>query len=126
MPAGGPESRVGTPKKRNKGPRPKRIPQRMCISCRERSAKRTLIRVVRTPEGSVEIDPHGKMNGRGAYLCDDPACWRRALSGEALARALKIETLPEAAAERLSQFAAALPPIATDQPDDEAQQGGNE
>jgi predicted RNA-binding protein YlxR (DUF448 family) len=97
----------------------------MCSSCRERSAKRTLIRVVRTPEGSVEIDPNGKMNGRGAYLCDDPACWRRALSGEALARALKIE-MPAEAIERLSQFAAALPPIAPEQSGGEAQQGGSE
>ena len=120
MPAEGQEARVGSPKKRNKGPRPKRIPQRMCISCRERSAKRTLIRIVRTPEGSVEIDPHGKMNGRGAYLCDDPACWNRALSGGALTRALKIEVLPEAAVERLNQFAAALPPIAPEQSGGEA------
>ena len=124
MPAGGQETQVGSQKKRNKGPRPKRIPQRMCISCRERSAKRTLIRIVRTPEGSVEIDSHGKMNGRGAYLCDDPACWRRALSGDALARALKTELPPEAV-ERLSQFAAALPPIVSEESGGEAQQGGS-
>ena len=123
MPAGGQEAQVGSPKKRNKGPRPKRIPQRMCISCRERSAKRTLIRIVRTPEGSVEIDQTGKMNGRGAYLCDDPACWRRALSGDGLARALKID-LPSEAVERLSQFAAALPPATPEQSDVEGQLGG--
>jgi predicted RNA-binding protein YlxR (DUF448 family) len=97
----------------------------MCISCRERSAKRTLIRIVRTPEGSVEIDPGGKMNGRGAYLCDDPACWHRALSGEGLARALKTDLSAETV-ERLSQFAAALPPIAPEQSGGEAQQGGSE
>ena len=125
MPAKGPEAQVGSPKKRNKGPRPKRIPQRMCISCRERSAKRILIRIVRTPEGSVDIDPTGKKNGRGAYLCDDPACWRRALSGEALARALKTDLTTESV-ERLSQFAAALPPIAPEQAGGEAQQGGSE
>ncbi len=123
MPADGQEARSGSPKKRNKGPRPKRIPQRMCISCRERSAKRTLIRIVRTPEGSVEIDPTGKMNGRGAYICDDPACWQRALSGDGLARALKIE-LPSEAVARLSQFAAELPPAVPNESGAEAQQGG--
>jgi len=96
----------------------------MCISCRERSAKRTLIRIVRTPEGSIQIDPSGKLNGRGAYLCDDPACWRRALAGDTLARALKTELSSEAI-ERLNQFAAALPPIAPEQSGGEAQQGGS-
>ena len=124
MPAEGPGAQVGSPKKRSKGPRPKRIPQRMCISCRERSAKRTLIRIVRTPEGSVEIDPTGKLNGRGAYLCDDPACWQRALSSEALARALKTELSAESV-ERIRQFAAALPPIAPEQSGGEAQRGGS-
>ena len=100
MTARTPGAQVGRPKNKAKGPRPKHIPQRMCISCRERSAKRTLFRIVRTPEGSVEIDATGKMNGRGAYLCDDPACWRRALSSNALARALKIE-LPDASARFL-------------------------
>jgi predicted RNA-binding protein YlxR (DUF448 family) len=53
---------AGTPvtKRRAKGPRPKHIPQRMCVACRERSAKRTLIRIVRTPEGRVELDPTGR------------------------------------------------------------------
>jgi uncharacterized protein len=125
MPAEGREAQVGPSRKRHKGPRPKRIPQRMCISCRERSAKRTLIRIVRTPDGAVQIDPSGKMNGRGAYLCDDPACWHRALSGEALARALKTELSAETI-ERLSQFATALPPISPEQSGGEAQQGGSE
>ncbi len=77
------------PQQRRTGPRPKHVPQRMCISCREHSAKRTLIRIVRTPDGTIDVDPTGKRNGRGAYLCDDPACWKRALAGDGLARALK-------------------------------------
>jgi len=63
----------------------------MCIACRDRSAKRALIRIVRTPEGSAEIDPSGKLNGRGAYLCDRRTCWEKALSGRLLADALKHE-----------------------------------
>ncbi|HEY7030833.1 MAG TPA: YlxR family protein [Thermomicrobiales bacterium] len=96
-----------------KGPRPKHVPQRMCVSCRERSAKRTLVRIVRTPEGTVEIDPTGKRNGRGAYLCDDPACWERALRTGALANALKTTIDPETV-EMLRGYAATLTPVAAD------------
>src|SRR5215216_2359669 len=92
-----------------KGPRPKHIPQRMCVSCRERSAKRALVRIVRTPEGAVEVDLTGKRNGRGAYLCDDPACWERALRSEALANALKTMIDPTAVA-MLRSHAATLTP----------------
>ncbi|MGI8475854.1 MAG: RNase P modulator RnpM [Thermomicrobiales bacterium] len=95
-----------------KGQRPKHVPQRMCVVCRERSAKRTLHRVVRTPEGGVLLDPTGKMNGRGAYLCDDPACWDRALSSGQLARALKTRIDSESQ-DLLGRFAAHLPPAAT-------------
>jgi predicted RNA-binding protein YlxR (DUF448 family) len=81
----------------------------MCVSCRERSAKRTLIRLVRTPEGTVEIDPTGKRNGRGAYLCDDPVCWERALASGRLADALKT-TIDAETIESLRRFAAGLHP----------------
>ena len=110
-------------KKTSKGPRPKHIPQRMCVSCRDRSAKKVLYRIVRTPEGEVELDLTGKKNGRGAYLCDDPACWRRALSNDSLSRALKIELPPEAI-ERLSQHAATLPPSPPQAVETAEQQGG--
>jgi predicted RNA-binding protein YlxR (DUF448 family) len=51
--------------------------------------KRALSRVVNTPEEGVVIDPTGKRNGRGAYLCDDPLCWERALTSDSLAKALR-------------------------------------
>lgn len=92
----------------------------MCVSCRERSAKRTLVRIVRTPEGAVEIDPSGKRNGRGAYLCDDPACWDRALRSAALANALKT-TIDPAAVAMLRRHAATLTPVAAGK---DAQQEG--
>jgi hypothetical protein len=59
------------------------------VGCREVLAKRTLIRIVRRPEGLV-IDPTGKLTGRGAYLHDRRSCWERGLKG-ALANALKTE-----------------------------------
>ena len=87
-----------------KGPRPKHVPQRMCIVCRDRSAKRTLTRIVRSPEGDVRVDPTGKLNGRGAYLCDDPACWKRALAADGLEQALKT-TIDETTKQELRAFA---------------------
>lgn len=94
--------------KKRKGPRPKHIPQRTCVVCREHTAKRSLIRIVRTPEGTVEVDPTGKKNGRGAYLCDQRACWDRAIAGTVLARALNTELTHETLDE-LRRFAASLP-----------------
>ena len=69
--------------------RKKHKPQRTCIACRDTQEKRNLIRVVRTPEGQVVIDPTGKANGRGAYLCQKPACWEKGLQKKLLANALK-------------------------------------
>jgi predicted RNA-binding protein YlxR (DUF448 family) len=60
----------------------------MCVACREHDAKRALVRVVRTPEGLVELDPTGRRNGRGAYLCHQPECWERAIRTGLLGRAL--------------------------------------
>lgn len=67
--------------------RRRHIPQRTCVGCRETLSKRTLTRVVRTPEG-VRIDPTGKAPGRGAYLHNQRTCWEKALKG-ALAHALR-------------------------------------
>ena len=76
---------------RRKGPRPKHMPRRMCVVCRDHDAKRALHRIVRTPEGVVEPDPTGRRNGRGAYLCSREACWEKALTSGLLARALNVE-----------------------------------
>jgi uncharacterized protein len=79
-----------------RGSRPRHVPQRTCIACRQTSAKRQLVRVVRTPDGSVAIDPSGKLSGRGAYLCESPACWQAALKRRgSLSRALKVDIIPE-------------------------------
>ena len=74
------------------------VPQRTCVACRTTSAKREFVRLVRTPEGHVEIDPTGKKAGRGAYLCSTAACWELALKKDRLSAALKTRLLPEDAA----------------------------
>ncbi len=53
--------------------KPKKTPMRMCVGCREMKPKTELIRVVRSPEGAVSLDPTGKKPGRGAYLCRNAA-----------------------------------------------------
>lgn len=66
----------------------KKIPIRRCSGCGERMAKTALIRVVRTPEGKIALDPGGRMPGRGAYLCRNAACLRRARKARRLEQAL--------------------------------------
>jgi len=80
----------------------KKIPQRQCMGCRERTAKRELIRVVRSPEGNVSLDFGGKMNGRGAYLCPNPECLKRAIRSKALERSLEV-TIPQEVYDRLEK-----------------------
>ncbi|MEP0764190.1 MAG: YlxR family protein [Chloroflexota bacterium] len=69
--------------------RRRRVPQRTCVVCRTTADKRSLTRLVRTPDEGVHVDPTGKRSGRGAYLCDDPSCWDRALASDVLAKALR-------------------------------------
>lgn len=57
--------------------RPKHVPQRSCIVCRRKVDKRQLTRIVRTADAGVVVDPTGKRNGRGAYVCDQPDCWEK-------------------------------------------------
>ena len=85
--------------------KPRRVPQRMCVVCREVQGKRALFRIVRTPTEGVLADPTGKRAGRGAYLCQRPSCWERALSGQVLARALHT-TLTAAEITALRDYAA--------------------
>ena len=80
----------------------KKIPQRQCMGCRERKEKRELIRVVRSPEGTVSLDFHGKANGRGAYLCPNPECLRKAQKSRALERSLEVP-IPDEISARLAQ-----------------------
>ena len=81
---------------------PKKIPQRQCMGCRERRAKREMIRVVRGTDGTVSLDFGGKMNGRGAYVCPNSECLKKAIRSKALDRSLEV-TIPEEVYERLSK-----------------------
>jgi len=86
--------------------RVKHVPQRTCVGCREVLSKRTMIRIVRRAEG-VQVDPTGKLAGRGAYLHDRRECWERGLKG-VLGHALKT-TLKNEEREKLEEFMNTLP-----------------
>ncbi|MBC7106763.1 MAG: YlxR family protein [Firmicutes bacterium] len=76
-------------------PRVKKVPERMCVGCQQMRSKRELIRVVRTPEGTVAVDPTGKRSGRGAYLCPQEECLAKAVKARRLERALRTPIAPE-------------------------------
>ena len=81
--------------------KPRKIPMRMCVGCREMKEKKQLIRVVRSPEGEVSLDPGGKKSGRGAYVCRNTECLKRAIRQKQLERQLDV-TLPPETAEALT------------------------
>ena len=74
---------------------PKKIPMRQCVGCREMKEKRSLIRVVKSPEGEVSLDFKGKLPGRGAYVCPSGECLKRARKSRALERAFSAPLPPE-------------------------------
>ena len=76
-------------------PKVHRIPQRQCVGCREMKDKKALIRVVKSPEGAISLDEKGRMPGRGAYVCPDVECLRRARKSRALERAFETQIPPE-------------------------------
>lgn len=74
----------------------KKIPQRTCLGCKAVKPKKELVRIVRTPEGEVLVDPTGKKAGRGAYTCPSIECLEKAFKGSLLAQALEFELNSEA------------------------------
>ena len=80
----------------------KKIPQRQCMGCRERREKRQLIRVVRKTDGEVSLDFGGKAPGRGAYICPDPECLKKAIRSKSLDRSLEV-TIPQEVYDRLAK-----------------------
>ena len=69
-------------------------PARQCVGCREMKDKNELLRILRNQEGKILLDPTGKMNGRGAYLCRDKACLLKAKKNRGLERSLR-QSIPE-------------------------------
>ncbi|MBE3562584.1 YlxR family protein [Hydrogenibacillus sp. N12] len=86
---------------------PKKIPIRKCVACGAQRPKRELVRIVRTPDGDVRLDPTGRQGGRGAYVCPNAACFETALKKKLFQRALEVELTPEIV-ERLREAWGAL------------------
>lgn len=80
----------------------KKIPMRQCLGCREMKPKRELIRVVRSPEGEISLDFKGKAPGRGAYVCPDAQCLKKAIKARALERAFSAQ-IPNEVYDRLNE-----------------------
>jgi len=95
----------------------KHVPLRTCVQCRQVRSKRELIRIVRTPEGTIEMDERGKAAGRGAYLCRNRTCWEDAIRHERLEHALKT-TLSAADKKRLLEYGQQLPCLAEASPEE--------
>lgn len=76
-------------------PKVKKIPQRQCVGCREMKDKKSLLRVVKSPEGTVSLDFGGKKPGRGAYVCHSVECLKKARKTRALERAFETAIPPE-------------------------------
>jgi len=88
--------------------RPKHVPQRPCIACRRVKPKWELVRIVRNPQGAIEIDPRGKQAGRGAYLCRVQSCWEIGLKRKRLEHVLKAGIIPEQHS-KLLEFSKTIP-----------------
>ena len=78
--------------------KPKKIPQRQCVGCREMKDKKALLRVVKSPEGDVSLDFGGRKPGRGAYVCRQESCLLRAIKQKQLERQLEVRMTEEVAA----------------------------
>jgi predicted RNA-binding protein YlxR (DUF448 family) len=82
----------------------KKIPMRICIGCGVSKSKKDLMRVVRTPEDEFVLDATGKKNGRGAYLCKDAECLKKAIKSKGLERSFKMSIPKEVYAKLEEEF----------------------
>ena len=82
----------------------KKIPQRKCIVCQDRDSKKELMRIVKNKEGEIFLDPSGSANGRGAYICKDSECLKKAIKTKALNRAFKVEVSDEVYEKLLAEL----------------------
>ena len=73
----------------------KKIPMRQCLGCREMKPKKELIRAVRSAEGQISLDFKGKAPGRGAYVCPNAECLKKAIRSRAFERAFSAQIPPE-------------------------------
>lgn len=84
--------------------RKRKIPMRMCVGCREMKPKKELIRVVKSPDGDIDIDLRGKAPGRGAYLCPQKTCMDKAAKNRLLEKAFEQKIIPEVYEKLKSQL----------------------
>ncbi|MBQ9106672.1 MAG: YlxR family protein [Clostridia bacterium] len=82
--------------------KPRKIPLRCCTGCGEMKPKKELVRVVRSPEGEISLDLTGKKPGRGAYVCPDAECLRKAKKGRRLQKAFSCE-VPDTVYDSMTQ-----------------------
>ncbi len=73
----------------------KKIPMRQCTGCREMKPKKEMIRVLKTADNQLLVDKTGKLNGRGAYICNRPECLEKAISSRGLSHSLKFNLTPD-------------------------------
>ncbi len=85
--------------------KPRHVPLRTCAGCRQQHGKREMVRVVHSADGAVQVDPTGKVAGRGAYVCPRAECWTAALRTGSLARVLKT-SIGESDLVELKRYAA--------------------
>ena len=93
---------------------PKKIPLRQCLGCREMKPKRELIRAVRSPEGEVSLDFRGRKPGRGAYVCPNPECLKKARKARPLERAFSCQ-IPEEVWDALEREMQEAPPVTAEE-----------
>lgn len=93
-------------------PKVRKIPMRQCMGCNEHKPKSELFRVVRSPEGEISLDVTGRKNGRGAYICHDVKCLRKARKSRRIETNLEC-SIPEEVYDRMEQE---LENYADDQP----------
>lgn len=80
----------------------KKLPVRMCTGCSEHKDKKELVRVVRSPQGEISLDLTGKKSGRGAYVCKDVACLRKARKSKRMERVFGCE-IPDAVYDAMEE-----------------------
>lgn len=80
----------------------RKIPERQCLGCNGHFPKKELLRVVRSPEGNVSLDFTGKKSGRGAYICKNPSCLKKAKKGRRLESSLECP-IPEEVYTKLEE-----------------------
>ena len=90
--------------------KPRKVPMRMCVGCREMKPKAALLRVVKPREGEARIDRTGREPGRGAYICPQPDCLRKARKSKALERDLSTQLGEDVYSQLEAQLIQSAPP----------------